>query len=488
MMEHLGYRIILSFISNLTFVLSMLVVILIAACFLGRYVVISWKLVIGALGVLVLEAVAMAFFAFNEVTITNRVIQMLQNAGLTDNIEETTRLFILGVESIIVNSLAFVYAFIFYMFSYKERKFLRSLGSVVGLYGYYMYMQTTVLYAYVYLSGGDPDIVNALTFGEERFSSLELTFQIILFAISAAVVAILYFAYYRKKKFYIIGVGTRWFFIGWLLVFTFFPTLPVAFEKVDERYYALSIIMGIMLPIVGTLAPVLLIINTSDKSLRERFAFQENYLNAELDYIEQYKAKQTETRAFRHDIINNLSMMDMLLADGKTAEAKEHLEDLLTSVSALSPEFVTGDEMLDCIVAMKSAKCKEEGIDFAADGVIDGGLNMKPMDICRVFANALDNAIEAEVNLPEELAKKILMQIKRTEQFFVIRISNTTNGRVDVKKAVNNPGYTSKKDREHHGFGITTIRKTVSDYEGMTKFEASDGEFAVSIMIPRQNS
>ena len=188
------------------------------------------------------------------------------------------------------------------------------------------------------------------------------------------------------------------------------------------------------------------------------------------------------------DIINNLSMMDMLLADGKTAEAKEHLEDLLTSVSALSPEFVTGDEMLDCIVAMKSAKCKEEGIDFAADGVIDGGLNMKPMDICRVFANALDNAIEAEVNLPEGLAKKILMQIKRTEQFFVIRISNTTNGRVDVKKAVNNPGYTSKKDREHHGFGITTIRKTVSDYEGMTKFEASDGEFAVSIMIPRQNS
>jgi sensor histidine kinase regulating citrate/malate metabolism len=113
---------------------------------------------------------------------------------------------------------------------------------------------------------------------------------------------------------------------------------------------------------------------------------------------------------------------------------------------------------------------------------------MKPMDICRVFANALDNAIEAEVNLPEELAKNILMQIKRTEQFFVIRISNTTNGRVDVKKAVNNPGYTSKKDREHHGFGITTIRKTVSDYEGMTKFEASDGEFAVSIMIPRQNS
>ena len=84
-------------------------------------------------------------------------------------------------------------------------------------------------------------------------------------------------------------------------------------ENVSDRFYLLSIIMGVLLPVVGTLAPVLLIMNASDKSLKERVVFQENYLNAELDYIEQYKQKQTETRAFRHDIVNNLTLLDMMM-------------------------------------------------------------------------------------------------------------------------------------------------------------------------------
>ena len=76
-------------------------------------------------------------------------------------------------------------------------------------------------------------------------------------------------------------------------------------------------------------------------------------------------------------------------------KAKEYLNTLLGDVRAMSPKYNTGDEMLDCIVGMKSAKMEEQGIDFTLEGVIDGGLGMKPMDICSIFANAFDNAIEA---------------------------------------------------------------------------------------------
>ena len=474
-------------ISNITFVLSMLVVVLIAACFLGRYVVISRKMAIGALGVLFFEAIATAFIMLNEASFIEYFGSFFATAAPDEDFMEIAKLFVTGVESIIINFIAFVYAFVFYMFSYREKRFLRSVGSCIGLYAYYAYMQTTIMGAMVYAAGGQQENVNAITWSDGGSPWPSIIFQCVCLLITAAVVLILYFAYYRKKIFYVLSIKTRLFFLLWLVVFSTFPSLPLVVEEsVDERYRILSLIMGILVPVVGTLAPVLVIMNVSDKSLKERFQYQENYLNAELEHIEQYKNRQTETRAFRHDIINNLSLMDMLLKDGKEEEAKAHLEQLLENVSALSPEYVTGDEMLDCIVAMKAGKMKEEGIAFNLDGVVDGGLSMKPMDICRIFANSLDNAIEAVEGLKDGTPKSISMQIKRTERFFVVRISNSTDGKVDVEKLVGASGYSSKKDKEHHGFGIMNIRKAVEEYNGMTKFESTDGEFAISVMIPRQ--
>ncbi|MBR6093739.1 MAG: GHKL domain-containing protein [Lachnospiraceae bacterium] len=488
--EYLALDILLSVISNITFVLSMLLIILIAVCFLGRYAVISRKMVIGALGLLVFEAIAIIFIKINEVSIDKWLYDLflMEEIPVEEDFGEYVRIIGAALKSFAVNSVAFVYAFVFYMFSYREKRFLRSLGSVIGLYGYYVYMQSAVMYAVAYLAGGDADIVMRITYGKDDQIPLMIIYQTICLIITAAVVCILYFAYYRKRITYVLSIKTRVFFVLWLIIFSLFPNFPIAAEGgVQEQYRILCIIMGIMLPIIGTLAPVLLIMNASDKSLKERFLFQENYLNAELEYIEQYKNKQTETRAFRHDIINNLSLMDMMMKDGKNEDAKQHLEGLLENVSALSPEFVTGDEMLDCIVAMKAGRMKEKDIDFTLDGIADGGLHMKPMDICRVFANALDNAIEAVEGLKEGTKKQISMQIKRTEQFFVVRISNTTSGKVNVEKLVSGAGYSSKKDYEHHGFGIRSIVQAVESYDGMTKFESTDGEFTISVMIPRQN-
>ena len=145
--------------------------------------------------------------------------------------------------------------------------------------------------------------------------------------------------------------------------------------------------------------------------------------------------------------------------------------------------------MLDCIVAMKADKMKEMEISFALDGVIDGGLNLKPMDVCSIFANALDNAIEASSKSQTEDSSDsawIKLDIKRTEKFFVIKIANSAAKQVDVEKLFMSAGYTSKKDKEHHGFGLRNIRKAVEDYDGLVKAESDESSFALSIMIPRK--
>ena len=107
---------------------------------------------------------------------------------------------------------------------------------------------------------------------------------------------------------------------------------------------------------------------------------------------------------------------------------------------------------------------------------------MKPMEICSIFANALDNSIEAAAQTKEP---KVSMRIKRTEKFFIIDIENSVNQKVNVNRLLKKEGYTSKKDKEYHGFGLRNIQSTVEKNEGMLKVSSTDDTFLLSIMLPR---
>ena len=215
------------------------------------------------------------------------------------------------------------------------------------------------------------------------------------------------------------------------------------------------------------------------------------YISAELDYINQYKKNQTEIRAFRHDIINNLSMLSALHEEKNYEGAKDYIDTLLGNVKSMSPKYITGDEMLDCIVGMKAAKMDEEGINFTLEGVIDCGLGMKAVDICSIFANALDNAIEACEKVSKDLERWIKLSVKRTDKFFLIKLENTMNEEEKTQPLSRlfdeGERITTKKDKAHHGFGVQNMKETVLKYEGIDKVEIEDGVFILSIVIPRTN-
>jgi sensor histidine kinase regulating citrate/malate metabolism len=259
--------------------------------------------------------------------------------------------------------------------------------------------------------------------------------------------------------------------------------LPSEEFTIEQRYHIMSIMFGIGIIILGLAAPIFVIVSSAERSHLEKSKTQEAYLAAELAYIDQYKKKQTETRAFRHDINNQLSITQMLLEEGHTQDAKDHIRDMLGSISSLSPQYVTGDDMLDIIISMKADKMKEKNIRFTLDGVVDGGLNLKPMDKCSIFANVLDNAIEAASACEDPF---ISFNIKKADRFFVIKVINSASSKIDTEKLLSSTGYTSKRDKDHHGFGLMNVRRAVEDNNGMLKAESDANTFMLTIMLPRE--
>ncbi len=246
---------------------------------------------------------------------------------------------------------------------------------------------------------------------------------------------------------------------------------------------ALDILMAINTILLTTLLPVFIYLNRISEFFRESTEYQKVYIEAELKHFQQYKSAQEETKRFRHDIKNHLVCINEMLTQGKTEEGAEYLKSLLGEVQSLSQKYVSGDEMLDSIISSKADIMKKFSIEFTLEGVLAGGLNIEAVDICSIFANALDNAIEA--NSVSGLKEKyVKMTLKATNKLWLVRIINPVVVNIDTHKLFNN-GFTTKKDKKHHGIGTNNIKRAVEKYGGAVDAKCKDNIFTLEILLPR---
>ena len=406
----------------------------------------------------------------------------------------------------------FFYCGLYFFFAQEKHVWWKRLlmSILLSILPIYLESYCSLLFQTIFsvILGSFEKYAHTISYGEGWISFVSVSLEL-LFLIG--LLLLLYFGPYRRGVRMKISVFVLILFVLWTHIFSSISQAPFSELLSYETGSAICrIYVAIMMPLVGMAFPIIIGWIILSMRQKERMAVQDSYLAAELEYIEQYKKKENETRAFRHDMINQLSLLEMNLEAGKVEESKEHLMDLLGKTRAFSPRFNTGDEMLDCIVSMKCEKMEEEGIAFTCDGVCDGGLNLKPTDICCIFANALDNAIEACIAQrekrkketedpahPQESAKDagavgdvplhIDLKITRTPAFFVFKLSNPCDENLDAESIYDpNVIVTTKKDTRHHGFGTKNLLRVVTGYEGMVKAERQDRTFILGITLPRK--
>ena len=387
----------------------------------------------------------------------------------------------------LVNKLALVAAIIYAAgMAYSRHRLLHGIETYIILVVVETYMQTIAMFSQAFNS---EDIPGYLFQDMNGLATENTGYNIAYFTLAVAIFAAMYFGMYRKGNSMYIRWRYRILFLAWELTLIMSVMVPVDRDTTKtEMYTIMGRTLGVIYPILGIAVPILIVLVISRKNIMEKNLLQENYIAAELEYISQYKKSQEETRAFRHDVINNLSLLSSMIKNDKNKEADAYLEEMLGEVCAMSPKYITGDEMLDCLVGMKVSRMEQSGIKFTLDGVADGGLGMKPAEICSIFANALDNAIEACERADED-NRLIKFQIKKSGQFFNIKLSNTyteTDGKLDVGKLFNaKERITSKEDKKLHGYGTRTIRSAVEKHDGMIKAESEGGMYTLSLMLPR---
>ena len=197
-------------------------------------------------------------------------------------------------------------------------------------------------------------------------------------------------------------------------------------------------------------------------------------------HYQEIETMYTKMRGWRHNYRNHIQVMKALAEKGDIEAIKDYLNKLDEDLTTRDLVVKTGNTMADAILNSKISLAKSKGIKVKVDAHIPIKLKMSELDLCVILGNLFDNAIEANLPLPEdERLIRVYMDMKNT-QLYISFTNFTASGKLakeaNLFKTTNGDG---------HGFGLVSIDSIIEKLDGYISRNSEDGAFTTEILIPQ---
>lgn len=210
----------------------------------------------------------------------------------------------------------------------------------------------------------------------------------------------------------------------------------------------------------------------------EQNALKEEVLHTQQEYYKTIYEKDREMRRFRHDVANQLGMLQMILQSGDWERAKAQLVSINAEFEEASFQKIqVGDAMLDAVFSMMNQKAEEKQIQLEVKGRIENKKQYNSYELCTIFSNAINNAIEACEKL-ESIGSICVKIVEENTLYCTVENPATEEMYQQILQ-----GETSKGDVENHGYGVSNIRRAVERLNGALEYHYKDGVIKLEIYI-----
>ncbi|CEN78285.1 sensor histidine kinase [Paraclostridium sordellii] len=248
----------------------------------------------------------------------------------------------------------------------------------------------------------------------------------------------------------------------------------------DEWHYFDQLVIP-KLVVASTIIIILLFrraIKENKKKIQNEL--MKNKLDMQYEHYLSVQESHMKVKKLYHDINNHICCIDNLKNNNK--EVSEYINNLKDEIKSFKDNYNTGNMILDIIINEKSDICSKKGIKFICDINFSKVDFIKPIDVSSIFANILDNAIEACDKIHDEDVEKYI-RIKGTisKAYFVIKCENSKVNNIKFKK---NKLLTDKMDKFVHGIGTQSIKSSLDKYDGELLFEDEKNKFILNLYIP----
>lgn len=207
----------------------------------------------------------------------------------------------------------------------------------------------------------------------------------------------------------------------------------------------------------------------SEQNLRHlETEMQHNYM-----YYSLADEKFTEISKLRHDILNQIQTVQQLLkTGGEEQTAREIMQDIEQQLVSTRTVHFCQNPIINAVLTVKMNDVKANKIE--TDIILENCENLpfENYDICSLFANIYDNAVEACQKLDEGQERFIEMRSGVKNGYFVLKTRNSCTEQHKLKKG---EFPKSDKNSDQHGYGTKIIESITKKYNGSFTLNYENG-------------
>lgn len=265
--------------------------------------------------------------------------------------------------------------------------------------------------------------------------------------------------------------------IGIVLTIVIWYSRNIPFNVYSDPPIEYAILLTITLfSFIGLLLTISTLARQQEQDRRIMFA------DMNRSYYEAMEQQHFEIRRIKHDMANHLQILSALPPEKRD----DYIKKLTENAAFTQTLRYCGDTTVNAVLSVKENLMERCGIRLTCHIDIPHELPFDKTDICALFANALDNAIEACSRLETE-TREITLESKAQKGLFCLKVVNPAPGQDDpADRAQAKRGFfpaTSKQDKENHGVGLKSMAEIASRYQGTLEFRQKDGRFEVFLYM-----
>ena len=209
---------------------------------------------------------------------------------------------------------------------------------------------------------------------------------------------------------------------------------------------------------------------------------QDNILRLQVsnmsERIQEFYEADEKFRIERHNMRHKMQTIAGMLEKKEYEELSSLISEYNEAIQETKVKRYCTNPVLDAVLASYLQKAEEKGIQVHTKIMLPDTLPVKETELATVFANAIENAINACEKLQND--KRYLEVKVLNSPRFMIQISNSFDGFISFNE--NNVPVSHEKG---HGFGTKFIVAFCKKYGAFYEFKAQENRFTLRIGFDR---
>lgn len=267
-----------------------------------------------------------------------------------------------------------------------------------------------------------------------------------------------------------------------LFVFTIFELLNYRFKLSYHisSFFQIGIMLFMLFLIIYSAIHVRMLINATVKNteLKQQLKYQSTIISANKSKMDLLISHDDEIKKQRHDIRHHLRTIDEMIKTGKASDASEYIQKIAESMPANTSVNYCDNTIVNSTISYYISQAKEHGIKTKVKlSVPDSNPNISDVDLCIIFGNLLENAIDACKHL-KDMPRSISINAQVNGEMLFIYMDNTFDNEINIVDNV----YQSTK-HPGAGTGLTSIESTANAHEGSATFATKNDHFISEVCV-----